>query len=61
MPTRTFIDSGVLIAAATGDDELSAAAMAVLDGSSGGADVPGGRVELRRGRLVLTPQKPAPK
>jgi hypothetical protein len=31
MPTRTFVDSGVLIAAATGNDELWAAAMAVLD------------------------------
>ena len=37
------------------------AAMAVLTGTSGGADVPGGRVELRRGKLVLIQQKPAPK
>jgi len=33
------------------------AAMAVLAGSSGGADIPGGRVELRRGKLVLVQQK----
>jgi tRNA(Ile)-lysidine synthase len=37
------------------------AAMAVLTGTSGGVDVPGGRVELRRGKLVLIQQKPAPK
>lgn len=37
------------------------AAMAVLAGESGGADVPGGRVELRRGKLVLVQQKPLPK
>ena len=30
------------------------AALDVLTGSSAGADVPGGRVELRRGKLVLT-------
>jgi len=37
------------------------AAMAALTGASGGADVPGGRVELRRGKLVLIQQKPASK
>jgi tRNA(Ile)-lysidine synthase len=37
------------------------AAMAVLTGMSGGVDVPGGRVELRRGKLLLIQQKPAPK
>ena len=37
------------------------AAMAVLTGTSAGMDVPGGRVELRRGKLVLIQQKPAPK
>jgi len=37
------------------------AAMAVLTGASGGADVPGSRVELQRGKLVLIQQKPAPK
>jgi tRNA(Ile)-lysidine synthase len=37
------------------------AAMAALEGSAGGADFPGGRVELRRGKLVLIQQKPAPK
>jgi len=35
-------------------------AMAVLDGS-GGADVPGGRVERRRGRLVIVLRKIVPK
>jgi hypothetical protein len=33
-----------------------AAAQEVLDGLSGGADLPGGRVELRRGKLVLLQQ-----
>jgi tRNA(Ile)-lysidine synthase len=37
------------------------AVMAALAGGSGGADVPGGRVELKRGKLVLIQQKPAPK
>jgi tRNA(Ile)-lysidine synthase len=37
------------------------AAGAALAGSAGGADFPGGRVELRRGKLVLIQQKPAPK
>lgn len=37
------------------------AAMAALTRTAGGADVPGGRVELRRGKLVLLQQKPAPK
>ena len=37
------------------------AALSVLAGSSGGTDVPGGRVELRRGKLVLIQQKPVPK
>jgi tRNA(Ile)-lysidine synthase len=37
------------------------AALAALAGTSGGADVPGGRVELRRGKLVLIQQKPVPK
>ena len=36
-------------------------AMAVLSGASGGVDVPGGRVELKRGKLVLIHQKAAPK
>ena len=43
-----------------GLDHVEAAA-AALDGSAGGADFPGGRVELRRGKLVLIQQKPAPK
>src|SRR6185436_4628557 len=37
------------------------AAMAVLAGTAGGADIPGARVELRRGKLVLIEQKPSPK
>jgi hypothetical protein len=37
------------------------AVMAVLGGACRGADVPGGRVELRRGKLVLVQQKPASK
>jgi len=37
------------------------AAMAALAGAAGGADIPGARVELRRGKLVLIQQKPAPK
>jgi tRNA(Ile)-lysidine synthase len=37
------------------------AAMAVLAGAIGGVDFPGGRMELRRGKLVLIEQKPAPK
>ena len=36
-------------------------AMAALAGTAGGADIPGGRVERRRGKLVLIQQKPAPK
>ena len=43
-----------------GLDHVEAAA-AALAGSAGGADFPGGRVELRRGKLVLIQQKPAPK
>jgi len=43
-----------------GLDHVDAAA-AALAGSAGGADFPGGRVELRRGKLVLIQQKPAPK
>ncbi len=43
-----------------GLDHVEAAA-AALAGSAGGADFPGGRVELRRGKLVLLKQKPAPK
>jgi hypothetical protein len=37
------------------------AAMAVLAGTRGGVDFPGGRLELRRGKLVLMQQKPAAK
>ena len=43
-----------------GLDHVEAAAAAVA-GSAGGADFPGGRVELRRGKLVLIQQKPSPK
>jgi tRNA(Ile)-lysidine synthase len=50
---------------AAGDREIGLdhveAAMAVLAGAAGGADLPGTRVELRRGKLVLIQQKPAPK
>jgi tRNA(Ile)-lysidine synthase len=37
------------------------AAMSVLAGTCGGVDFPGGRMELRRGKLVLIQQKPAAK
>ena len=37
------------------------AAMAALAGTAGGADIPGARLELRRGKLVLIQQKAAPK
>jgi hypothetical protein len=37
------------------------AAMAVLAGAAAGADLPGTRVELRRGKLVLLQQKAVPK
>jgi len=43
-----------------GLDHVEAAAAAIV-GSAGGADFPGGRVELRRGKLVLIHQKPGPK
>jgi len=51
--------------AAAGDHEIGLdhveAAMSVLAGAGGGVDFPGGRMELRRGKLVLIQQKPAPK
>jgi tRNA(Ile)-lysidine synthase len=51
--------------AGAGDREIALdhveAVMAVLGGACRGADVPGGRVELRRGKLVLVQQKPASK
>ena len=51
--------------AGAGDREIALdhveAVMAVLVGACRGADVPGGRVELRRGKLVLVQQKPASK
>jgi tRNA(Ile)-lysidine synthase len=37
------------------------AAVSALMGSAGGCDFPGGRLELRRGKLVLIQQKPTPK
>jgi tRNA(Ile)-lysidine synthase len=37
------------------------AAMAALTAGGGGVDIPGARVELRRGKLVLIQQKAAPK
>ena len=51
--------------AGAGDREIALdhveATMAVLAGTCSGADFPGGRVELRRGKLVLVQQKPASK
>ena len=51
--------------AGAGDHEIGLdhveAAMSVLAGACGGVDFPGGRMELRRGKLVLIRQKPAPK
>ena len=51
--------------AMAGDREVSLdhveTAMSVLAGVAGGVDFPGGRMELRRGMLVLIQQKPAPK
>jgi len=51
--------------AGAGDREIGLdhveAAMAALAGAAGGVDIPGGRVELRRGKLVLIQQKPSPK
>ena len=47
----------------TGDREVGhehvMAVSAVLDGACSGTDVPGGRVELCAGKLVLTPQGPS--
>jgi len=43
-----------------GQDHVDAI-LAVSAGESGGIDVPGGRVELRRGKLVLIEQKAASK
>jgi hypothetical protein len=37
------------------------AALGVAAGLSGGADLPGGRAELRRGKLVLLEQGPSTK
>lgn len=37
------------------------AATDVLTGACGGTDVPGGRVDLRAGKLVLSPQRPTPR
>ena len=51
--------------AGAGDREIGLehveAAMSVLAGSCGGVDIPGGRVELRRGKLVLIQQRAASK
>jgi tRNA(Ile)-lysidine synthase len=63
-PLRRRILLRALRAAAGGREvglEHVEAAMAALAGAAGGADVPGGRVELKRGKLVLIQQKPAPK
>ena len=63
LPIRRRVLLQALRAVATGEIGLDhvEAAMAVLDGTSGGADVPGGRVELRRGKVALIQQKPATK
>jgi tRNA(Ile)-lysidine synthase len=63
-PIRRRVLLKALKAAAGGREvglDHVAAATAALAGSAGGADFPGGRVELRRGKLVLIQQKPAPK
>ena len=63
-PLRRRILLRALRAAAGGREvglEHVDAAMAALTGAAGGADVPGGRVERKRGKLVLIQQKPAPK
>jgi tRNA(Ile)-lysidine synthase len=63
-PVRRRVLLKALRAAADGRevglDHVEAAA-AALAGSAGGADFPGGRVELRRGKLVLIQQKPGPR
>ena len=64
VPIRRRILLKALRAAAGGREvglEHVEAAGAALNGSAGGADFPGGRVELRRGKLVLIQQKAAPK
>ena len=64
LPVRRRVLLKALRVAAAGRevglDHVEAAA-AALAGSAGGADFPGGRVELRRGKLVLIQQKPVPK
>ena len=64
VPIRRRILLRALRAAAAGREvglDHVEAAMAALEGTAGGFDVPGGRVELKRGKLVLIQQKPAPK
>jgi tRNA(Ile)-lysidine synthase len=64
VPIRRRILLRALRAAAAGREvglDHVEAAMAALEGTAGGIDVPGGRVELKRGKLVLIQQKPAPK
>jgi tRNA(Ile)-lysidine synthase len=63
-PLRRRILLRALRAAAGGREvglEHVEAAMAALAGTAGGADIPGARLELRRGKLVLIQQKAAPK
>lgn len=63
-PLRRRIILRALRAAAGGREiglDHVEAAMAALTGAAGGADIPGARLELRRGKLVLIQQKPAPK
>ena len=63
-PLRRRILLRALRAAAGGKEvglDHVEAAMAALGGTAGGADIPGARLELRRGKLVLIQQKAAPK
>ena len=63
-PLRRRILLRALRAAASGREvglDHVEAAMAALGGTAGGADIPGARLELRRGKLVLIQQKAAPK
>ncbi len=63
-PLRTRVLLRALRAVAAGREvglDHVEAVMASLHGAAGGVDVPGGRVELKRGKLVLIEQKPAAK
>ena len=63
-PIRRRVVLGALRAIAAGREvglEHVDSALRVLNDECGGADVPGGRVELRRGKLVLYRQGNTPK